>query len=108
MTNKEYLTKTLNGLNVSSDDIDIMLIKAGIDGNAVCSNADDMRQCDVAVYRRMSVVLKPMMQNVSEGGYSISWNVEAVKAFYASLCDELGMENVLFTRPRIRNKSNLW
>lgn len=108
MTNKEYLTKTLNGLGVSSDEIDIILLKAGINGTATCTSSEDMTNCDRAVYARMSVVLKSAMQNVTEGGYSISWNLDAVKAYYSALCNELGEENVLFNRPRIRNKSNLW
>jgi len=108
MTNKEYLTKTLNGLDITSDDIDIILLKADINGTATCASSDDMKNCDKAVYARMSVVLKSAMQNVTEGGYSISWNLDAVKAYYSALCNELGEENVLFSRPRIRNKSNLW
>jgi hypothetical protein len=56
----------------------------------------------------MSVVLKGVMQNISEGGYSISWNMEAAKLFYNSLCSELGLENVLVGRPKVRNRSNLW
>lgn len=104
MTNKQYLTKSLSGLNISEDDIDVILIKASLDGDA---NAD-VRGCDIATYHRMSIVLKGAMQNVTEGGYSISWNIEAVKLFYNALCSELGLENVLFTRPKIRNRSNLW
>ena len=95
MTNKEYLTKALNGLNLSEDDIDI-------------ESDVDVRACDTAVYNRMSVILKGMTQNVSEGGYSISWNMDAVKLFYAALCNELGKENVLVARPKIRNRSNIW
>lgn len=104
MTNKQYLTKALSGLNILEDDIDIVLLKASLDGEAEA----DVRACDVATYQRMSVILKRVMQNVSEGGYSISWNVEAVKLYYNALCNELGLENVLFARPKIRNKSNLW
>lgn len=104
MTNKQYLTKTLSGLNVSGDDIDIILLKASLDGDVEA----DIRSCDIAIYRRMSIVLKGATQNVSEGGYSVSWNIEAVKLFYNTLCNELGLENVLFARPKIRNKSNLW
>lgn len=104
MTNKEYLTKSLNGLNLTEDDIDVILVKGGLDMDA---NAD-VNACDVAVYKRMSVILKGTMQNVSEGGYSISWNMEAVKLFYAALCNELGKENVLVARPKIRNRSNIW
>jgi hypothetical protein len=104
MTNKEYLTKLLNGLNVSEDDIDIILLKSSIDGNAIA----DVQSCDKAVYNRMSVILKGATQNISEGGYSISWNMEAVKLFYNSLCNELGLANVLVGRPKVRNRSNFW
>lgn len=104
MTNKEYLTKALNGLNLSEDDIDIIVLKGGLEAESDV----DVRACDTAVYNRMSVILKGMTQNVSEGGYSISWNMDAVKLFYAALCNELGKENVLVACPKIRNRSNIW
>lgn len=104
MTNKQYLTKSLNGLDVSNDDIDIIILKAGLD----CDAKVDFTACDKAVYNRMSIVLKGTTQNVSEGGYSVSWNMEAVKLYYNALCNELGLENVLVGRPKIRNKSNAW
>lgn len=49
-----------------------------------------------------------MTHNVSEGGYSISWNMDAVKLYYSALANELGVENVLVSRPKIRNRSNMW
>lgn len=104
MTNKEYLIKSLNGMNLSDDDIDIIMLKGGIDADAPAS----VEQCDVAVYNRFSVVLKGAMQNVSEGGYSVSWNIDAIKLFYNALCNELGKKNVLVNRPKIRNRSNMW
>jgi hypothetical protein len=104
MTNKEYITKSLNGLNVSEDDIDIIILKAGINPDAMV----DVKQADTAVYNHMSIVLKGALQNVSEGGYSVSWNMEAIKMYYNSLCYELGLENVLVGRPKVRNRSNYW
>ena len=104
MTNKEYLTKSLNGMNLSDDDIEIIMLKGGIDADATAS----AEQCDVAVYNRFSVVLKGAMQNVSEGGMSISWNIEAMTMYYNALCNEYGKENLLATRPKIRNRSNMW
>lgn len=104
MTNLEYITKSLSGLNVSSDDIDIILAKAELDGS---SNVD-FAACDNAIYNRMSIVLKSMTHNVTEGGFSVSWNIDAVKAYYNALCTELGKANVLFSRPKVRNKSNIW
>ena len=99
MTNKEYITKSLNGLNISDDDIEIIMLKGSV---------NDPHACDMAVYHRMSAVIKGMTQNVSEGGYSISWNMDAVKLFYAALCNELGVENVLVNRPKVRDRSNFW
>lgn len=104
MTNKEYITKSLNGLNVSDDDIDIIIVKANIEADAVVDTA----ACDNAMYNRMSVVLKAATQNVSEGGYSVSWNIDAVKIWYNALCVELGKENVLLAQPVIRDRSNIW
>ena len=104
MTNKEYLTKALNGLNLSDDDIEIIMVKGGVQADAKV----DCKQCDTAVYDRFSVILKGTMQNVSEGGYSVSWNMDAVKMFYKSLCEELGVENVLVGHSKVRNRSNYW
>ena len=104
MTNKQYLTQSLNGLNISEGDIDIILLKGSLDADIDV----DFQACDNAVYSRMSVILKGTTQNVSEGGYSISWNMEAVKLYYTALCNELGLENVLVGRPKVRNRSNYW
>ena len=104
MTNQEYITKVLSGLEITSDDIAIIMVKSDIDGSSLV----DVNACDNAIYNRMSVVLKGMCHNVTEGGYSVSWNMDAVKAFYNALCNELGKPNVLFSRPVIRNKSNIW
>ena len=107
-TNKEYLTKLLNGLNISDDDIDIIMLRGGLDADAVA----DVQNCDKAVYNRMSVILKGTAQNtsVSEGGYlrSTSWNMKAVELFYTALCNELGLENVLVGRPKVYNRSDIW
>ena len=108
MTNREYIIKTLDGLNITDNDVDLIIIKAGINADGVITESADTRKCDMAIYNRMSVVIKPMMQNVTEGGYSVSWNMDAVKIFYAALCNELGVENVMLSRPKIRNRSNYW
>ena len=104
MTNKEYLTRSLANLGLTDDDVELILIKGGIDADSPV----DVSACDRAVYNRMSVVLQATMMNVTEGGYSISWNMEAVKLFYRALCNELGAPDVLSTRPRVRDRSNLW
>lgn len=95
---------SLGNLNVSDTDIDVILLKAGMDADAPANVA----ACDLAAYNRVSVVLASMTQNVSEGGYSISWNIEGIKLWYSALCRELGKENVLEAKPKIRDRSNFW
>lgn len=107
MTNKEYITAALGGLNISEEDIDVILLKADIEEGAFCEGSAGARACDMAIYKRMSTVIKGAMKNISEGGYSISWNMEAVKMFYNSLCNELGVPNVLEKKPVIRCQ-NVW
>lgn len=103
-TNKEYLTKSLGNLNVSDTDIDVILLKAGMDADAPA----DVKGCDLATYNRFSVILSTMTQNVSEGGYSVSWNMDAIKMWYNALCRELGKPNVLEAKPKVRNRSIFW
>ena len=104
MAKKKYLTKPMNGLNLSDGNMENIMVKGGVQADAEV----DCKQCDTAGDDRFSVILKGTMQNVSEGGYSVSWNMDAVKMYYNALCHELGKDNVLATRPKIRNRSNIW
>ena len=89
---------------MSADELSLYLQNAGLNANA---NADT-EACDMVLYKEFSVILRSALMNVSEGGMSVSWNMEAVKAYYATLCDKTGQPNVLFSRPVIRDRSNLW
>lgn len=46
------------------------------------------------------------LANVREGGYSVSWNWEAIKFWYNQTCSELGITPM--TTPKVRNRSNRW
>lgn len=102
MTNKEYITKTLEGFGLTEDDVSIILLKAELEGGAQV----EINKADNAIYERFSIILKGTTQNVSEGGYSVSWNIPALKMYYSQLCHELKKPNAL--KPKIRNKSNYW
>lgn len=100
MTNKEYLAKVLGNL-VNEDDIEVILLKEGIDADGPV----DVSACDLATYNRFSVILKGSVTDISEGGYSSSMNLDALKFFYNSLCIELGKPNVLKVVPKVRYHS---
>ncbi len=112
MTNSEYLYSSLRHFGFDQDDVNIILFKSKLSAEG----SADARLCDEAIYDRFTFILSAMSQNVSEGGYSVSWNVEAVKLYYYSLCKELGKPNILAEaqaeeeKPKctITNKSNLW
>lgn len=100
MTNTEYITYTLSRFNVTSEDVSFILFEADLTGSA----SADKEACKKAIYDRFSVVLP--LANVSEGGYNVSWNMDAVNAFYSQLCNELGKVNVL--KPKFYNRTNIW
>lgn len=100
MTNTEYITYTLSRFNITSEDVSLILFEADLSGTA----SADKAACKEAIYDRFSIVLPTA--NVSEGGYSVSWNMDAVNAFYSQLCKELNKPNVL--QPKIRNRTRLW
>lgn len=100
-TNKQYLESTLERFNVSENDIDIIIAE-----NPELNGALDVKLCKLAMYKSMSTILP--LANISEGGYSITWNMDALKLWYKALCSELGKKNMLDGQPKIRDKSNLW
>ncbi len=76
MTNKEYLTIQLGIFGVTSEQIDLLLLERSIDGNA---EVTDIRALKVAMYYQLPAMLAGM-QDVSEGGYSVKWNLAGIKS----------------------------
>lgn len=86
--------------NLSDEDIELIAANQGIDLEADV----DVTQAKTALVKEFALVIP--MANVTEGGYSISWNMEAIKLWYRQACSELGITPV--TTPSIRNASNRW
>lgn len=103
MTNREYLVFQLSPLGLDGDTLTRILEVEGIASEAVL----DRESCDIAMYNQIGVMLLATTQNISEGGYSISWNAEGVKLFYKLLSVRLNKPNILDTpaRPRLRWRS---
>lgn len=98
-TNRQYLTASLSRFGITEQDIDLIMANyPKLDG------AYSVTECRNAMFLSFSTVLP--LANVSEGGYSKTWNVEALKLWYNVLCKELGKANVL--QPTVRNASDKW
>lgn len=103
MTAKEYLTNTLSKFGVDESTIDLIIINQGIDADKEISSTD-VKGLKMAMFREFSQLIP--LANVTEGGYSISWNWEALRSWYSSLADDLGVSNPL--KPKVKDRSNLW
>lgn len=98
-TNREYLAAALTKFGLTDNDIDLIMVE-----HPDLSGSLDVKACKLAMYNSMSLILPTA--NVSDSGYSISWNIDALKIWYTSLCSELGKTNAI--RPKIRNRSYYW
>ena len=105
-TNKEFLNQSLARFGMAESDVEMIIVEnPDLDPDAKV----DAKACKLAIYNSMSSILPAMSQNISEGGYSVSWNVEGIKMWYSSLCRELVKEDMLTKkRPKVRNRSNCW
>ncbi len=87
MTNREYITATTQRFNFSDTDIELFFENQK-------TNLDPDEECDVTAAKKALITeiasILPLY-NVSEGGYSISWNFDAIKMWYRLACEELGI-----------------
>lgn len=103
MTYKEWLTKTTRRFGVSSEDVDLILANQAeliADPEATV----DTKTAKKALVKEFASIIP--LANVSEGGYSVTWNMEAIKLWYNQTCDELGV--IPANKPKVRNRSNIW
>ncbi len=89
MTYQEYFSKSLKRFDINQDEIDIILINQSLDASADV----DVLNAKKAMFNEFSNLLP--MANVSEGGLSVSWNIEALRLWYSSLANELGEKDIL-------------
>lgn len=102
MTYVEWFKSTTSRFNISQDDIDLIIVNQGLEDQA--HDDVDVIKAKTALCHELATIIP--LANVSEGGYSISWNMEALKLWYQQTCSELGI--VPASTPKVRNRSNKW
>jgi hypothetical protein len=101
MTTRQYIKAVLSKFEVGDTLIDLIVVENSLDpGSEVC--VDESKR---AICRSLGAWL-PVHSSVSEGGVSMSWNLDAIKLYYSTLCKELGMDDL--TKPTIRDMSTIW
>lgn len=86
MTNREYILQKLSGFNVT----EALLTDTGL-------NLDEeyvpSKEMDLAVISALEeLLLAPDIRNVSESGFSMTWDKTNVGKWYIHLCNKVGRE----------------
>lgn len=103
MTYREWFLTTCNRFGMTPGDVDLVLVnQAALIPSP--SAAVDALVAKKALVKEFATIIP--LSNVTEGGYSVSWNMDAIKLWYKAACAEVGVSDK--TKPVIRNKSNLW
>ena len=103
MTYKEWITATAKRFMIGTADVELILF------NQRDAIPDETAEADITTAKtalcREFANLIPLC-DISEGGYSISWNWNAIKFWYNQTCAELGIIPV--NKPKLKDRSNRW
>lgn len=100
MTVLDYIKNELSALSlvVSEIEITILLKEAKLSAEAPLETAKDLTEAKKIICKYIpSVLMKP---NITEGGFSISYDRNAIMSYYNFLCGDLGLQNKL--QPKVR------
>lgn len=100
MTNLDWMIATGRRFGISEEDANVILVNQGLEADGEV----DIIKVKTALCKEFASVIP--LTNVTEGGYSISWNMEAVKLWYSQMCSELGIVPV--TAPKVKDRSSRW
>ncbi len=102
----DYVNERLTriGFSLSSDELTNLFAASGIDSSVGISPETELDAKRVIAFIIPELLAMP---RISEGGYSIAQNMGGVLTYYRLLCAELGIENKLEPKPKVRYRS-LW
>ncbi len=100
---KDYISQRLQTFGVTMSEAELLdvCLSAGIDGGDEVESGNYVR-VNIGL---ASVIPMLLMRatSVSESGFSMSWNVEGMKEYYAFLCRKYGLTDELNTdKPKVR------
>lgn len=105
----EFVVEKLNtwGLEYSDKLILAEMQKIGLSGEEIY--ADTVPEKVDLIFYNIIPDLMMMPSSVSEGGYSVSYNKQALANFYKYLCEKLGKANLLVdSNNQIKDITRLW
>jgi hypothetical protein len=107
MTYKQWIAATAQRFKIEAGEVELILFNQK--GLIPDENAEaDLTIAKTALCREFATIIP--LANIGEGGYSITWNWDAIKFWYRQACSEVGIAPVDIdgAKPKIRSKSNAW
>jgi hypothetical protein len=104
MTYREWITATIARFEVGISDIELILVNQ----KKLIPDPDldvDVATAKTALCKEFANLI-PLTREIREGGYSISWNLDAIELWYNQTCAELGLIPV--GKDKITDRSNAW
>lgn len=96
-TIRKYIEAKLERFNINCSDVEVqaLMVQHAIIGNEPLG-ADGLKKSHAALASILSELL--VIASVTEGGYSIAWNIEGIKAYITMLQKQAGVEadNAMF------------
>ena len=98
---KDYIQQRFQtfGISISEADLYDMCLNANISGDG---EVDELNHDSVSVAMAKfipSLLLRAT--SISESGFSMSWNIEGIKEYYAYLCRMYGLKDELTQKPKV-------
>lgn len=106
MSYAEYINLIAKKFSLSADDITLLLANQ----SGLIPNPDeeaDIVTAKTAVCKEFANLI-PFYSSMSEGGLTITVNLDAMKFWLTSTAAEIGLDVSGVTQPKIRNRSNIW
>lgn len=113
MTVREYITQKLQAFNPNDADLSILAIESGLTLDEEYTTDNAMKTGVGLVNIIESLVFAPRVTNVSESGFSMSWNFDNIGKYYLYLCNKYGKTPnddvvTMLGVSMIKDVSNLW
>lgn len=107
MTIKDYITSKFQtfGIELSEADLADISMTVSLTDEFTQENKNDIYLALVGSVIPQ-LLLRP--KSISESGFSISYDNDALKNYYAWLCNELGIEDTLNDISKISDASDIW
>jgi hypothetical protein len=101
MTLDKYISDKFRkyGVKMSESDLSGIVLGAGLSGEDELTN-ENLTKVNVGIAKFIpELLLRPT--SVSEGGFSMSWDINGVKEYYSYLCKTYGLKDVLSDKPKV-------